>query len=49
VNPDAYDLHDWRVDSIGCFNLAISELRKRGVISGRYPPINDEERSWLNP
>ena len=44
---DKYDLELWRVDSIGCFNLAIAEIRKAGVIAGRYQPINDEERSWL--
>jgi hypothetical protein len=46
---DKYDLHDRITDAYGCFALAIAEIRKAGVIAGRYQPINDEERSWLNP
>lgn len=37
---DIYDLRDWEADSIGCFKLAISEMRKAGVIAGKYKPIN---------
>lgn len=46
---DKYDLRDWATDAKGCWVLAIHEIRKAGVIAGKYPPINDEERSWLNP
>jgi len=46
---DKYDLVDRFADSKGCWALAIAEIRKAGVRSGKYPPINDEERAWLNP
>jgi len=44
---DKYDLKDWALDAKGCWSLAIAEIRKAGVIAGRYQPINDEERSWV--
>ena len=46
---DKYDLVDRLTDSKRCWELAVSSIRKAGVIEGRYPPINDEERAWLNP
>jgi hypothetical protein len=39
------DNYDWRKDSYESWLLAISELRKRGVIEGRFEPINDAERA----
>ena len=46
---DIYDLRDWATDSIGCFKLAISEIRKAGVIAGKFKPMNSGEmdlRGW---
>jgi hypothetical protein len=44
---DKYDLHDWAIDSFGSTKLGWAELRKAGVISGKYLPNNDEERALL--
>jgi hypothetical protein len=44
---DAYDLCDWATDAKGCWALAIAELRKAGVVAGKFQPINDQEREWL--
>ena len=27
-----------------CWELAISEIRKRGIIEGKFQPVNDDER-----
>ena len=39
-----YDAAD---DARKCYYEAIKQLRKAGVISGRFTPRNDEELSWL--
>lgn len=46
---DIYDLRDRFADSKGSWELAVASIRKAGVIAGKFQPINDEERSWLNP
>lgn len=46
---DAYDARDRLLDSKGCFDLAIAELRKEAVIAGRVKPITLGEidlRCW---
>jgi hypothetical protein len=41
--PD-YDPHK---DGFDSWALAIAEIRRRGVMEGKYPPINDDERALL--
>lgn len=46
---DKYDLHEWATDSKRSWELAVSSIRKAGVIAGKYQPINSGEmdlRSW---
>lgn len=40
---DRYDLRDWATDSKLCWVLAIAEIRKTGVIEGRFKPIDSGE------
>lgn len=39
--------YDWRLDAYRSWELAISELRKKGLRDGRFKPETDEERRWL--
>lgn len=46
---DAYDLYEWATDAKGCWALAIHEIRKAGVIAGKFKPTNSGEmdlRGW---
>ena len=36
--------YDWATDAKLSYLAAIMELRKRGLIEGRFEPINDKER-----
>jgi len=40
---DRYELTDRLTDSKRCFDLAVAEIRKAGVIAGKYLPINTGE------
>lgn len=37
--------YDWQTDAKKSWELAISEKRKAGLLSGKYQPRNDEERA----
>lgn len=37
--------YDPDLNSIRCYALAIAEIRRRGVIEGRFEPKDDEERA----
>lgn len=37
--------YDPALDAYRSWQLAIAELRRRGVIAGRFPPLNEEERA----
>jgi hypothetical protein len=39
--------YDWRVDAVASWELAIAELRRRGLAEGRYKPETDEERAYV--
>lgn len=39
--------YDWRIDSYLSWELAIAELRKRGLRDGRFHPVDDEERAYV--
>lgn len=39
--------YDPEKDGHDSYLLAIHEMRKRGIIDGRFEPRNDEERQWL--
>lgn len=41
------DDYDGGADAFACWHLAVQEIRKRGVLEGRFAPRNDEERAWL--
>jgi hypothetical protein len=34
-------------DGFDSWALAIAEIRRRGVMEGKYEPINDDERALL--
>jgi hypothetical protein len=36
--------YDWRIDAYLSWELAIAELRKRGLRDGKFQPMDDEER-----
>lgn len=38
------ETYDPNIDAYRCWQLAIAEIRKRGLREGRYQPRNDEER-----
>lgn len=41
--PEQWEIDDnWR-----SLDFAISEARRRGLLSGQFEPWCDEERSWL--
>lgn len=40
---DAYDLRDWATDSKRCWELAIAEMRRATVLSGRAKPLFTHE------
>jgi hypothetical protein len=39
--------YDPDIDGYRSWRLAIAEIRRRGVISGRFDPVNEQERQWL--
>lgn len=39
---DKYDLHEWSIDSKRCWSLAVSEIRRWGLITGLYEPVSGE-------
>ncbi len=43
ADPD----YDPPADAYGCWKLAISEMRKKGLIESRFEPKDDEERALL--
>jgi hypothetical protein len=45
MRRDPSQPYDWRTDARDCYDLAIAELRRRGVALGKFEPINDEERA----
>lgn len=42
------DDYDWEKDAFESWLLAIREIRKAGVLEGKYQPITDEEKAWLS-
>lgn len=42
------DAYDWRDDSYKSWQVAIQELRLRGLRAGTYEPRNDEERDYVD-
>lgn len=43
----ALDDYDPAADALGSYHDAISEIRRRGLLSGEYEPVNDEERRMV--
>lgn len=43
----ALDDYDPTADALGSYHDAISEIRRRGLLSGEYEPVNDEERRMV--
>ena len=41
------DDYDWRADAYGSWQLAIAELRQRGLREGKYTPKDEAERQYL--
>lgn len=41
------DQYDPAENSRRCYELAIAELRKRGLLEGRFEPKDDAERALL--
>jgi hypothetical protein len=39
--------HETESDFWSSLTLAIAEIRRRGVMEGKYPPINEDERALL--
>lgn len=37
--------YDWALDAKLSYLAAIAEIRKRGIIEGRFKPIDNEKRS----
>ena len=40
--------YNWAKDARDGYLAAIMELRKRGLIEGRFEPINDDERKIVD-
>jgi hypothetical protein len=45
TSRDQYDTGDWRIDAYRSWELAIAELRKRGIRNGTIKPETEEERT----
>jgi len=41
------DDYDWQLDAYRSWELAIAELRRRGLREGRFKPETDEERAYV--
>jgi|GEM_PF-2797902 len=39
--------YDPAVNSSRCYDVAVAELRRRGVLDGRFEPKDDAERAMM--